>query len=34
MAEGYQPQDPQIDRKTIEEWALLGDPSLLLGGYP
>jgi hypothetical protein len=34
MAPGYQPQDPQIDRKTIEEWALLGDPSLLLGGYP
>ncbi|HEC89977.1 MAG TPA: hypothetical protein ENI44_05300, partial [Thermoplasmatales archaeon] len=23
----------QIDRKTIEEWVLLGDPSLKLGGY-
>jgi len=23
----------QLDRKTIEEWCLLGDPSLLLGGY-
>lgn len=22
-----------IDRKTIEEWVLLGDPTLLLGGY-
>ena len=22
----------QIDRKTIEEWALLGDPSLRIGG--
>ena len=23
----------QIDRKTIEEWVLLGDPSLKIGGY-
>jgi len=23
----------QIDRKTIEEWVLLGDPSLMIGGY-
>jgi hypothetical protein len=23
----------QIDRKTIEEWVLLGDPSLKMGGY-
>ncbi len=23
----------QLDRKTIEEWALLGDPSLKIGGY-
>ncbi|MCK5261340.1 MAG: peptidase C25, partial [Thermoplasmatales archaeon] len=23
----------QIDRKTIEQWVLLGDPSLKLGGY-
>jgi len=23
----------QIDRKTIEEWTLIGDPSLKLGGY-
>jgi hypothetical protein len=23
----------QGDRKTVEEWALIGDPSLLLGGY-
>ncbi len=24
----------QLDRKTIEGWALLGDPSLKIGGYP
>jgi len=24
----------QIDRKTIEEWVLFGDPSLKMGGYP
>ncbi len=23
----------RIDRKTVEEWALLGDPSLQIGGY-
>jgi hypothetical protein len=23
----------QIDRKTIEEWVLIGDPSLMMGGY-
>ncbi len=33
MAEGYEVQDPQIDRKTIEEFVLFGDPSLKLGGY-
>jgi len=22
------------DRKTVEEWVLLGDPSLMIGGYP
>jgi hypothetical protein len=25
--------DDQIDRKTIEAWILLGDPSLVFGGY-
>ncbi len=25
--------DDQIDRKTIEEWVLIGDPSLKIGGY-
>jgi hypothetical protein len=25
--------DDQIDRKTIETFTLLGDPSLMLGGY-
>jgi hypothetical protein len=24
----------KTDRKTIEQWALLGDPSLKIGGYP
>jgi len=33
MAEGYEVQDTQIDRKTIEEFILFGDPSLKLGGY-
>ncbi|MBU0498035.1 MAG: peptidase C25 [Candidatus Thermoplasmatota archaeon] len=23
-----------IDEKTVEQWALLGDPSLMIGGYP
>jgi len=23
-----------IDQKTVEQWVLLGDPSLLIGGYP
>ncbi|OYT58511.1 hypothetical protein B6U70_00420, partial [Euryarchaeota archaeon ex4484_162] len=23
----------QIDRKTVEEWVLLGDPTLKIGGY-
>jgi len=22
-----------IDCKTVQEWALLGDPSLMIGGY-
>mgnify|MGYP001050177522 CR=1 FL=1 len=26
--------DPALDAKTVEEWALLGDPSLKIGGYP
>jgi hypothetical protein len=24
----------RIDRKTVEQWVLLGDPSLKIGGYP
>ena len=23
-----------IDQKTVEQWVLLGDPSLKIGGYP
>ena len=26
--------DPALDAKTVEEWVLLGDPSLKIGGYP
>ena len=26
--------DSAIDAKTVQQWALLGDPSLLIGGYP
>ncbi len=30
----FTPNNNPIDRKTIEQWALLGDPSLEIGGYP
>ncbi len=26
--------DPQIDCKTVQEWPMIGDPSLKVGGYP
>jgi len=29
----YSPDKDRIDCKTIEEWVLLGDPSLMIGGY-
>ncbi|HDS59082.1 MAG TPA: peptidase C25 [Thermoplasmatales archaeon] len=28
------PTTEKLDYKTAEEWALLGDPSLMVGGYP
>jgi len=30
----FDPNEDEIDRKTVEQWALLGDPSLKIGGYP
>jgi hypothetical protein len=30
----FNPNNDEIDRKTIEQWVLLGDPSLKIGGYP
>ncbi|MDH7507300.1 MAG: C25 family cysteine peptidase, partial [Candidatus Thermoplasmatota archaeon] len=30
----FEPNDDELDRKTIEQWVLLGDPSLKIGGYP
>ncbi|KAA0004029.1 MAG: hypothetical protein FE048_00175 [Thermoplasmata archaeon] len=30
----FPPMDDRIDCKTVEEWCLLGDPSLKIGGYP
>ena len=30
----HPPMDDQIDCKIVQEWALLGDPSLMIGGYP
>ena len=30
----HPPMADQTDCKIIQEWALLGDPSLLIGGYP
>ncbi len=29
----YPGMNDQIDCKTVQEWALLGDPSLMIGGY-
>ena len=29
----YPPEEDNIDCKTIEEWVLLGDPTLMIGGY-
>ena len=29
----FPPNSDQTDYKTVQEWALLGDPSLLIGGY-
>ncbi len=29
----FDPNDNEIDRKTVEQWILLGDPSLKIGGY-
>ena len=26
--------DTALDAKTVQEWLLLGDPSLKIGGYP
>ena len=31
--ETFPGMDYQLDAKTVEQWALLGDPSLLFGGY-
>ncbi len=31
--EEFRPNNDPIDRKTIEQWVLLGDPSLKIGGY-
>ena len=30
----FPPMDDQIDCKVVQQWALLGDPSLKIGGYP
>jgi len=30
----FQPNTDELDRKTVEQWVLLGDPSLRIGGYP
>lgn len=30
----FPPMDDQIDCKIVQQWGLLGDPSLLIGGYP
>jgi len=30
----HPPMEDQVDCKIVQEWALLGDPSLMIGGYP
>jgi hypothetical protein len=30
----HPPMDDQMDCKIVQEWVLLGDPSLMIGGYP
>jgi hypothetical protein len=30
----FSPNEDEQDRKTVEQWTLLGDPSLKIGGYP
>jgi hypothetical protein len=30
----HPPMDDQVDCKIAQEWVLLGDPSLMIGGYP
>ena len=30
----FPPMQDKIDAKTVEEWVLLGDPTLKRGGYP
>ena len=29
----FSPNNDELDRKTVEQWVLLGDPSLKIGGY-
>ena len=31
--DAFPPMDDQADMKTVQEWVLLGDPSLKIGGY-
>ena len=30
----YYSMEDKIDCKIVQQWALLGDPSLKIGGYP
>ena len=30
----FPPMEDQIDCKIVQQWVLLGDPSLMIGGYP
>jgi hypothetical protein len=30
----FTPNNDELDRKTVEQWVLLGDPTLKIGGYP
>jgi len=32
--DNFKPNNDELDRKTVEQWVLLGDPTLKIGGYP
>jgi len=31
--DAFPPMSERVQAKTVQEWALIGDPSLMMGGY-